>query len=83
MSYLVNKRDGAIDVHYAYLFTLQGGVTTDTQARAVLGHKFADLIESEGRWRVEISGKQRAERDKQQEVHRKERNDKGGADGES
>lgn len=49
--YLVNKSDGAIDVHYAYLFTLQGGVTTDTQARAVLGHKFADLIESEGRWR--------------------------------
>ena len=41
--YLVNESDGAIDLHYAYLLALQRGVTTHTQACAVLGHKFADL----------------------------------------
>lgn len=51
VNYLVNESDGAIDMHYAYLFTLQGGVTTHTQACAVLGYKFADLREAEGRWR--------------------------------
>lgn len=51
INYLVNESDGAIDMHYAYLFTLQGGVTTHTQACAVLGHKFADLREVKGRWR--------------------------------
>lgn len=51
INYLVNESDGAIDMHYAYLFALQGGVTTHTQACAVLGHKFADLREAKGRWR--------------------------------
>jgi len=49
LHYLVNEGDGAIDLHYAYLLALQRGVTTDTQACAVLGHKFADLREAEGR----------------------------------
>lgn len=47
VNYLFSESDGAIDMHYAYLFTLQGGVTTNTKACAVLGHKFADLIEAE------------------------------------
>lgn len=56
INYLVNESDGAIDMHYAYLFTLQGGVTTHTKACAVLGHKFADLREVKGRWRPWTAG---------------------------
>lgn len=33
-------------MHYTYLITLQGGVTTHTQTSTVLGHKFADLREA-------------------------------------
>lgn len=42
-NYLINESDGAINMHYTYLITLQGGVTTHTQTSTVLGHKFADL----------------------------------------
>lgn len=47
--YLINESDGAIDLHYAYLFALQGGVTTHAEACTVHGHKFADLREAEER----------------------------------
>lgn len=43
MNYLVNKSDGSIDFHYAYLLTLKGRVATDTKPCTVLGHKFANL----------------------------------------
>lgn len=46
--YLINECDGAIDMDYAYLFALERGMTTHTQACAVLGHKFAHLREAEG-----------------------------------
>lgn len=48
MLYLVNECDGAINMDYAYLFALERGMTTHTQACAVLGHKFAHLREAEG-----------------------------------
>lgn len=59
LNYLVNESDGAIDMHYAYLFALQGGVTAHAQACAILGRKFADLREAEGTLCVSHSSKRR------------------------
>lgn len=78
VNYLVNESDGAINMHYAYLFTLQGRVTTHTQACAVLGHKFADLREAEGRWRpwAEEANYRRKRQEVQQEEEKNRELDK-------
>lgn len=74
VNYLVNESDGAIDMHYAYLFTLQGGVTTHSQACAVLGHKFANLREAEGEMET-VSGRSKEEKKKRQEVQQEKQDD--------
>lgn len=65
MVYLVNESDGAIDLDYAYLFTLQRGVTTHTQPCAVLGDKFAHLRGADReRWGESETSKQTTEESK-------------------
>lgn len=62
VNYLINESDGAINMHYTYLITLQGGVTTHTQTSTVLGHKFADLREAKVRQRLLTAGNDRGEK---------------------
>lgn len=62
VNYLINESDGAINMHYTYLITLQGGVTTHTQTSTVLGHKFADLRETKWRQSLLTAGKNKREK---------------------
>lgn len=67
-NYLINESDGAINMHYTYLITLQGRVTTHTQTSTVLGNKFADLRETKGRQSLLTAGNNRRERVRQQKM---------------